>query len=300
MSIIPFSQDPSAKTGTILQVEPLIRRVVAPNPGPYTYTGTCTYIVGHGEVAIIDPGPNDSNHLAALLSATANERITHIAITHTHLDHTAGLTALQEATAAQVVGCAPHFTSRPRNSMENAEAAADLNYAPDMILENGDQITGKGWTLEAVSTPGHTANHLSFALKETKALFSGDHVMAWSTSLVAPPDGSMADYMCALEKLRHRDDRIYWPGHGGPVQSPRRFVRAMLHHRRQREAAIFARIEAGDTHIQAIVQRLYNDISPSLKGAAALSVYAHIENLLDSGKVRTDDIPHLNAHFRVA
>lgn len=298
MSEVPFTQDSSAIAGQVTPVEPLIRRIVAPNPSAFTYTGTCTYIVGSGSVAIIDPGPNDPAHLAALLAATAGERITHIVATHTHIDHTAGIAALQAATGAQIVGCAPHFASRAPNALERAEAAADLAYAPDLVLADGDTIACDNWTLMAIATPGHTANHLAFELRETGAVFSGDHVMAWSTTLVAPPDGSMASYMSALEKLRERDDRIYWPGHGGPVREPRRFVRALLHHRRQREAAILARIEAGDVHIETIVQKLYTGLPPALWGGAALSVFAHIENLLADGKITTDEPPHLRAQFR--
>ena len=297
MSNILSTHDESAIGGTVSYVEPLIRRLIAPNPSAYTYTGTCTYIVGQGKVAIIDPGPKDDAHLAALLKATAGERVAYIFVTHTHLDHTAGVSALQAATGAQVVGCAPHFSARPPNILERAEAAADLTYAPDRVLIDGEAVSGPGWTLTAVATPGHTANHLAFALEETGALFSGDHVMAWSTTLIAPPDGSMVSYMDALEKLRQRNDRIYWPGHGGPVRAPRRFVRALLHHRRQREAAILACIQAGDTHINAIVQKLYTGLAPALQSAAALSVFAHIESLLADGKIKTNEPPHPGARF---
>ncbi|MGV6871299.1 MBL fold metallo-hydrolase [Pseudochelatococcus sp. B33] len=297
MSDIPFSRDETAVPGMVVQVEPLVRRIVAPNPGPYTHTGTCTYLVGGENVAVIDPGPDDAAHLAALLGAAGGGRVSHIVVTHTHRDHTAGIGALQAATGAQVVGCAPHFSARAPNAFERRESAADLGYTPDRVLADGERLAGDGWTLTAVATPGHTANHLAFALEETGALFSGDHVMAWSTTVVAPPDGSMVAYMEALEKLRERDDRIYWPGHGGPVDDPRRYVRALLNHRRQREAAILARIEAGDATIPAIVEKLYAGVDPDLWGGASLSVLAHIESLVAGGLVETEGPVHLDGRF---
>ncbi|MBB3809989.1 MBL fold metallo-hydrolase [Pseudochelatococcus contaminans] len=294
-----FSHDDSVAAGQVVQVEPLVRRVVGPNPGPYTYTGTCTYLVGDDEVAIIDPGPDDPGHLAILLDATAaGRRVSHIVVTHTHRDHTAGVEALRAATGAPVVGCAPHFSARALQVFERNEAAADLDYAPDRVLADGDRVSGKGWTLAAVATPGHTANHLAFALEENGALFSGDHVMAWSTTLVAPPDGSMAAYMAALASLRERDDRIYWPGHGGPVVDPRRYVRGLLSHRRQREASILARIEAGDTTIPEIVDKLYAGIGPELRGGASLSVLAHIESLVADRQVESDGPVRPDGRFR--
>lgn len=297
MDDVSFSRDETVIPGKVVQVEPLVRRVVAPNPGPYTYTGTCTYIVGGENVAVIDPGPDDPAHLAALLGAVGRGRVSHIVVTHTHRDHTAGLAALQAATGAQIVGCAPHFLARQPNAFERLEAAADLDYTPDRTLADGDTVAGDGWTLTAVATPGHTANHLAFALAETGALFSGDHVMAWSTTIVAPPDGSMAAYMATLERLRERDDRVYWPGHGGPVEDPRRYVRGLIRHRRQREASILARIEAGDATIAAIVEKLYAGVDPKLWGAASLSVLAHIESLIDSGLVGSEGPAHLGGRF---
>lgn len=297
MTDISFSRDETVIPGRVVQVESQVRRVVAPNSGPYTYTGTCTYLIGGENVAIIDPGPDDATHLAALLAAVGQGRVSHIVVTHTHRDHTAGVDALRAATGAQVVGCAPHFSARAPNAFEQNEAAADLGYAPDRVLVDGERLEGEGWTLTAVETPGHTANHLAFALEDTGVLFSGDHVMAWSTTLVAPPDGSMSAYMASLEKLRERDDRVYWPGHGGPVQDPRRYVRGLLSHRRQREASILARIEAGDETIAAIVEKLYAGVDPRLWGGASLSVLAHIESLIEDGQVSTDGPVHLGGRF---
>ncbi|MFC0217487.1 MBL fold metallo-hydrolase [Pseudochelatococcus lubricantis] len=297
MSDIPFERDDSAVAGQVSRPEPLVRRVIAPNASAYTYTGTCTYIVGEGDVAIIDPGPDDPAHLARLLDTVKGERVSRIVVTHTHFDHTAGLAALQAATGAEVTGCAPHFAARAPGEAEEIEAAADLAYAPDRVLADGERLSGEGWTLIAVATPGHTANHLAFALEETGALFSGDHVMAWSTTLIAPPDGSMAAYMASLESLRMREDRIYWPGHGGPVRDPRRYVRALLHHRRQREAAILARIEAGDGRIGEIVDKLYTGLAPELRDGAARSVFAHIESLIAEGQVESEGPAHLGGRF---
>ena len=239
----------AARSGVVARVSPLIRRLVAPNPSAFTFTGTCTYIVGEGEVAILDPGPNDDAHLAALLAAVAGERIAYIVVTHTHRDHSSLAGRLRSATGAPIVGARAHV-ARP-GAPAGLDAAHDQTYSPDTAMADGETLDFGGVTLTALATPGHAANHLAFALPQENALFSGDHVMAWSTSVVAPPDGSMSDYMASLEKLRARDDRIYWPGHGGPVTDPNRYVRALISHRKQREAAILARLEAGPATIPA-------------------------------------------------
>lgn len=300
MSDVPFDLDFSTPAGAVVSVSPLVRRIVAGNAGPYTFTGTCSYIVGRGQVAIIDPGPDLPEHRAALLAAVAGETVSHIAVSHTHVDHSPGVPALAAATGAQVVGCGPHRASRDLASGEQdaMEGSGDLAYRPDRELADGDAVAGPGWTLAAVATPGHTANHLAFALPEEKALFTADHVMAWSTTIVAPPDGSMADFMASLDKLRERDDRIYWPGHGGPVREPQRFVRAIISHRRQRETSILARIRSGDRRIPQIVAALYPEIKPALRGAAGMSVFAHLEDLVGRGAVLTDGPPQLDAEYR--
>jgi glyoxylase-like metal-dependent hydrolase (beta-lactamase superfamily II) len=299
---IPFERDPSATPGAVMELSPLVRRIVAGNGGPFTFTGTCSYIVGHGEVAVIDPGPDDPAHLDALLRATEGERVTHIVVTHTHRDHSPLARALKARTGALIVGCAPHHAARALAAEETAvlDASSDKEHAPDRILAEGDRVTGPGWTLAALATPGHTANHLAFALDEEKALFSGDHVMAWSTSIVAPPDGAMAAYMASLSRLLERDDALYWPGHGGPVRNPPRFVRALLQHRRQREASILDRLAAGDRTVREIVPPLYAGLSPALHGAAALSVFAHLEDLVSRGVVVADGPPTLDASYRLA
>jgi glyoxylase-like metal-dependent hydrolase (beta-lactamase superfamily II) len=209
---------------------------------------------------------------------------------------------MKAATGAEIVGCAPHHSARPLFSGEvnSLEASSDKDYAPDRELREGDAVEGPGWTLEALATPGHMANHLAFVLPEEKALFSGDHVMAWSTTVVAPPDGSMSAFMASLDKLKGRDETLYWPGHGGPVQEPRRFVRALIHHRRQREASILNRLKAGDRTIPEIVAAIYQGLNPALVGAAGLSVFAHLEDLAAKGRVIVDGIPALDSEYRLA
>lgn len=271
---IVFERDATTPTGEVAQLSPLVRRVIAGNGGPMTFTGTCSYIVGRGTVAVIDPGPADPAHIACLLAALRGETVSHIVVTHTHRDHSPAVPALQAATGARVVGCGPH---RPSRELAPGEArvldsAADIAFRPDEQMQDGDTIAGPGWSLSAVETPGHTANHLAFTLAEEDTLFSGDHVMAWSTSVIAPPDGAMAAYMASIEKLRGMEHRRYWPGHGGPVSEPQRFLRGLVQHRRQREAAILNRLAAGDEIIAAMVPIIYQGLAPALHGAAALSV----------------------------
>ena len=296
-----FDLDFPAVAGECTAVSPLVRRVVAGNPGPFTFKGTCSYIVGRGRVAVIDPGPDLPEHVDALLAAVRHETVTHIVVSHTHRDHSPAARILKAATGAPIVGCGPHRTARPIGTDEpRLEASGDTEHAPDAELSEGDAIAGPGWTLNVLTTPGHMANHLCFALPEENALFSADHVMAWSTTVVAPPSGSMGDYMASLEKLRGRDEATYWPGHGGPVRDPTRFVRALIHHRRQREASILGRLAAGDRTIPAVVGAVYRGLSPALQRAAGLSVFAHLEDLVARGVVATDGAPALTGEYRLA
>jgi glyoxylase-like metal-dependent hydrolase (beta-lactamase superfamily II) len=299
---LTFDTQPPARIGECVRVSPLVRRIVANNPGPITFTGTCSYIVGSGQVAIIDPGPDLPEHIDALLAAVRGETVTHILVTHTHKDHSPAARAIKAATGARLVGCSPHRSARPLfdGEVNLLETSSDREYAPDQELTDGDVIEGHGWSLGALATPGHMANHLAFSLPDENALFSGDHVMAWSTSVVAPPDGSMSDFMASLDKLRGRDETIYWPGHGGPVREPQRFVRALSHHRRQREVSILNRLAAGDRTIPAIVAAIYQGLKPALIGAAGLSVFAHLEDLVAKGLVATDGIPSLDCEYRLA
>lgn len=266
--------------GRVVEVEPLVRRVLAANPGPFTYTGTQTYIVGHGEVAVIDPGPNEPEHVAALIDAVAGEKVVAILCTHTHRDHSPAAVALTAATGAPVVGCAPLVLDDlgPR-----ADASFDATYAPDRVLGDGEAVRGPGWTLTALATPGHTSNHLCFALEESGALFTGDHVMGWSTTVVSPPDGDMAAYMGSLDRLMARADRVYYPAHGDPVENPQRFVRGLAGHRKQREGQILRLLREGVGHIPTMVERMYVGLDPRLHGAAGRSVLAHLIDLRDRG-----------------
>jgi glyoxylase-like metal-dependent hydrolase (beta-lactamase superfamily II) len=279
---IPFDLRPPGVPDKLVRLSPLVRRITADNPGPMTFTGTCTYVVGAGDVAVIDPGPDSPPHLAALLGALKGEKVRHIVVTHTHRDHSAGAGALKAATGAEIVGCAPYIAAEDGGS-SSFEAAHDPTYRPDRILAEGDEIAGPGYVLKAVATPGHTGNHLAFALSDERALFSGDHVMAWATSVVIPPDGKMGDYMASLEKLLARDDVQYWPGHGGGLAEPQRMVRALLHHRRLREAAILAALERGPADIPTLVAALYQGLDPRLRTAAGLSVLAHLRDLRERG-----------------
>ena len=261
----------------LTRLSPLVRRLVAPNASPFTFNGTCTYIVGEGAVAIVDPGPDDDSHFSALLAAVEGKRVETILVTHTHRDHSAGVKRLRAATGARVVGAAP-FTPIG-DGAAGLDSAHDRDYSPDAILADGEGLHGAGYSIEAVATPGHCSNHLCFALPEEGALFSGDHVMAWSTSVVAPPDGSMRAYMASLEKLRGRAETVYWPGHGGPVVEPQRYLRALIHHRRQREASILSALADGPQTIPDLVAKVYVGISPALTRAAGLSTLAHLEDL---------------------
>ena len=291
-----FEAPPQAPHDESLRVSPLISRLIANNPSPFTATGTCSYLVGEAELAIVDPGPLDEAHIAALLQAAAGRRIAHILVTHTHRDHAPAAARLRQASGAPILGARPY---QPHTGATGGglDAAHDLSYAPDHVLADGEIVEGRGYTIETVATPGHAANHLCFALREENALFSGDHVMGWSTSIVAPPDGSMGDYMASLDKLRARGETIFWPGHGGPVREPQRWMRALAHHRRQREAAILRRVEAGDSNVADIVARVYENLNPALVDAASLSTLAHLEHLVAAGRIAMAGELGLSAWF---
>nr|WP_305957822.1 MBL fold metallo-hydrolase [Aurantiacibacter sp. 219JJ12-13]MDP5261208.1 MBL fold metallo-hydrolase [Aurantiacibacter sp. 219JJ12-13] len=276
-------------TGEVERLEPLVARVLAPNASPFTFTGTQTYLVGGKEgLAVIDPGPDDPAHLLALQSAIGDATVRAIMCTHTHRDHSPAARPLAEATGAPIVGCAPlHLHSdAPR-----VDAPFDQTYEPDRVMEDGEAMTGPGWTLRAIATPGHTSNHLCFALEESGALFTGDHVMGWSTSVVVPPDGDMADYMASLARLHEREDRIYYPAHGPAVEKPRQLVRGMIGHRRQRERQITRLLSEEARSIEALVPVMYKGVPEKLWPAAAQSVHAHLIDLEQRGEVQeTEDI----------
>ncbi|WP_022681895.1 MBL fold metallo-hydrolase [Sphingobium bisphenolivorans] len=264
-------------TGALMQLSPLVGRVLAPNPSAFTYTGTQTYLVGRDDVAVIDPGPDGPEHLAALLAAIGSRPVKAIVCTHTHRDHSPAARPLSERTGAPIIGCAPLTLD---DDGPRADAAFDASYRPDRVLADGEQIGGDGWTIEAVATPGHTSNHLCFALGEEAALFTGDHVMGWSTSVVSPPDGDMAAYMNSMQRLLDREDAIYYPAHGDPVEHPRRLVRGMMGHRKQREGQILRFLERnGESSIPEMVADMYRGVDPRLHSAAGRSVLAHLIDL---------------------
>ena len=276
--------------GVARELAPGVARLVANNPGPFTFKGTNTYLVGVGkDLVLIDPGPEDAAHRDAVLAAIGSRQVSHILITHTHRDHVDGLPALIAATGAKTAG----FGRRaPRPGVKRTSASGgeyvDQDFVPDVQLQHGGRLAGDGWAFTALHTPGHAPDHLSFELEGTGVLFSGDHVMGWNTSVVAPPEGSMADYLRSLELLGERADRVYFPGHGGRVVEPQRLVKAFLLHRRMREQAILDCIRSGTNTVRTIVPAIYRDLDPRLINAASLSVLAHVEHLISRGLVRCD------------
>ena len=262
--------------GTPEPLEPGVQRLTAPNPSAYTATGTQTYIVGERELAVIDPGPAESAHIEAILRVAAGRTVSTILCTHTHRDHSPAAVLLKVATGAAIIGCAALSLDDvgPR-----ADAAFDTDYVPDRVLGDGERVSGDGWTLTAIATPGHTSNHLAFQLDGTGALFTGDHVMGFATSVVSPPDGDMGAYMASLDKLLRRDDRVYYPGHGPAVTNPQRLVRGMMGHRKQREGQILRLLRESEADIAGLVARMYVGLDPRLVGAAGRSVLAHLIDL---------------------
>jgi glyoxylase-like metal-dependent hydrolase (beta-lactamase superfamily II) len=261
-----------------------------------------SYIVGKGKVAIIDPGPDDEAHAAALLDAVRGETVSHILVTHTHRDHSPNTTRIKAATGALVYAEGPHRASRPRYESEkhNPESGADRDFKPDIAVRDGETIEGSGWALQAVATPGHTANHLAFAWPDRKMLFVGDHVMGWSTSIVAPPDGSMVDYMASLERLTNRNEDLYFSGHGPEIPEAQRYVRFLIRHRQAREASILHRLAKGEADIPTMVRAIYIGIDPRLTTAAGYSVLAHLEDMVARGIVATDGDPVIGGTYRLA
>lgn len=299
---IPFRRDFEVVYGAVEQLSPLIRRIVACNPSPFTFKGTGTYIVGRGRVAVIDPGPDLAEHVEALLAAIRGETVTHILITHTHLDHSPAAAAVKRATGAQTYGFGPHGSGRAEDRLGVGgvtEEGGDHAFSPDVVLRDGDVVNGESWHLAAVETPGHTSNHLCFALREERTLFSGDHVMGWSTSVIAPPDGDMAAYRRSLAKLLERDDAVYWPTHGPAIIDPQPYVAAFMAHRQERADEILRRLAAGDEAIDDIVTSVYVGLDPRLRAAAARSVLAHLIELVEAGQVVSDGPPALAARYRL-
>lgn len=294
---IAFVRDMDFEFGEPQQVSPLIRRVVANNPGPFTFRGTGVYIVGRGEVAVVDPGPDDETHVEALKRAIAGERVTHIFVTHRHLDHSPAARPLATATGAKIYasGIAPKF------SMDDfvAEAGDDLGFRPDVVIKDGEIFSGPGWTLEGVFTPGHTSDHMCLALREENALFCGDHIMGWSTTVVSPPDGDMDAYLASLDKVQARGFSTLWPTHGPPVAEVRAFIQSYIDHRLDREAQIIAQLRDGKTRIMDMVPVMYADVDQRLYPAAAHSVLAHLIRLINLGRVTSDGSPGIQSEYHL-
>ena len=298
MAAIPFRRELAFEYGVASLVAPDIRRVVANNPSAFTLYGTGTYIVGRGNVAVIDPGPADQTHIDALLRATTGERITHMVVTHTHRDHSPGCQLLAAHTDAKTYGFGPHgagrrYAGEAGGRQPQVEEGGDTDFEPEVVLRDGDTIDGDGWSLDCVHTPGHTSNHLCFAFRSPDApsdrvLFTGDHVMGWSTSVISPPDGDMASYMASLDRLLARDDTVYWPTHGPAIEDPKPHVRAFIAHRRERERQIRDALAAGPQRIADLVPRLYAGVDPRLHPAAARSMFAAMALLVERGEVVHD------------
>jgi glyoxylase-like metal-dependent hydrolase (beta-lactamase superfamily II) len=299
---VPFDKSFDLEPDKVREIAPQVRAVVANNPGPFTFKGTMSYIIGRGKVAILDPGPDDDAHIGALLDAVRGETVSHIFVTHTHRDHSPAAPKVKAATGAKVFAQGPHRLARPLHIGETRrlDASADMDFRPDIALADGEVVSGDGWTLEAITTPGHTANHMAFAFKEADLVFAGDHVMAWSTTIVAPPDGAMSDYMASLHKLAARTEPLYLCGHGAPVRDAPRYVQFLIRHRQGREASILHRLGKGSADIPTLVKAVYIGLDARLTGAAALSTLAHLEDLAARGVVLTDGPPSIAGSYRLA
>ncbi|MBX9843937.1 MAG: MBL fold metallo-hydrolase [Xanthobacteraceae bacterium] len=299
---IPYDKNFALTPGKVDEPMPGVRRILCNNPSPFTFKGTISYIVGRGKVAIIDPGPDDPAHNAALLDAVRGETVTHIFVTHTHRDHSPGVPAIKKATGATVLAEGPHRPARPLHVGDGPrlESSNDTDFKPDRALADGEVVQGSGWTIEAITTPGHTANHMAYAFREAGIVFAGDHVMAWSTPVVSPPDGSMGDYMASLQKLAKRSEQVYFPGHGDAVRNAPRFVAAYILHRKAREASILNRLAKGETDIPDLVGSIYANLDPRLVKAAGMSVLAHLEDLVARGEAATNGPPSIQGRYRLA
>ncbi|NOX49505.1 MAG: MBL fold metallo-hydrolase [Gammaproteobacteria bacterium] len=296
---IPFRRELKFSYGQAEQIAPGIRRVIANNPSPFTLYGTGTYILGTGEVAVIDPGPADSEHIQAILNALEGERISHVLVTHTHMDHSPGCRILKEHCDAPTYAYGPHGAGKIEQGVP-VEEGGDMEFNPDEQVRHGDIIQGGDWSVECVYTPGHTSNHMCFALRENKVLFTGDHVMGWSTSIISPPDGDMSDYMNSLELLLKRDDVAYWPTHGPIIDDPKAHVQAFIDHRREREVQIFRCLDEGIVNINEMVPAMYKDTPEFMYPAAARSVLAAMQYMVSRGEVTSSDGITLDAQYQRA
>lgn len=296
---IPYRRQLEFEYGQAVTLAPGIRRVIANNPGPFTFHGTGTYILGTGEVAVVDPGPDDQDHIDAILGALEGESISHILVTHTHMDHSPGCRKLQAACNAPTYAYGPHGAGKIEQGI-SVEEGGDMEFEPDHVVRHGDIIHGSDWSVECVYTPGHTSNHMCFALQQQNALFTGDHVMGWSTSIVSPPDGDMSDYLDSLDLLLQRDDQVYWPTHGPCIDEPKAHVRAFIQHRQEREQQIIDCIEQGIFKIGEMVPAMYHDTPEFMYPAAARSVLAAMDNLVKKRRVTLASGSGLEGEYRLA
>ena len=296
---IPFQRHDEFEYGKIQDVSPLIRRIVANNPSKFTFHGTGTYIVGRGHVAVIDPGPRLDSHISAIVDSLAAETITHILVTHTHSDHSPAARPLQSVCGAPIYGFRNPANQTGAQTGDRVEEDVDRSFTPDVAVTDGDVIQGQGWRIECVHTPGHMSNHVCYRLLDEKALFSGDHVMGWSTSVIIPPDGSMSHYVESLRMLLASDDQIYYPTHGPPIPEPDDFVRALIAHRQEREDQIVACLHGGATSVREMVPIVYRDTDVSLHAAAARSLLATVIKLWEQGTVECEGVPGLDSGFRL-
>jgi len=294
---IPFVREMDFEYGQLQQIAPGLRRMVVNNPGGFTYYGTNTYVVGSGAVAVIDPGPRNPEHFEALASALAGEQVSHILLTHTHMDHSPGAAALKAWSGAKTYAHGPHGSGKIEDGIE-IEEGGDMDFVPDVLLRHGDSISGSDWQLECVYTPGHTSNHMCFALPDKAGLITGDHVMGWSTSVIAPPDGDMQDYLDSLELLVSRADKVLWPAHGDAIREPVVFLQAFIAHRYERERQISQCIERGVCEIPAMVKVMYKDVDPRLHAPAAMSVLAHLQHMYAAGQVSCDGEAGIGSVYR--
>ena len=296
---IPFRRELDFTYGEVAEVAPGIRRIIAENPSPFTLYGTGTYVIGHGEVAVIDPGPADAAHIDLLLDGIAGETVSHILVTHTHMDHSPGSRLLQARTDAKTYAYGPHGAGKLEQGVP-VEEGGDLDFQPDQLLSDGEILRGGDWSVQCVYTPGHTSNHMCYQLREQRALFTGDHVMGWSTSIVSPPDGDMAAYIASLEKLLPRDDLVYWPTHGPSIEDPKPHVRAFIAHRQAREKQVLACVRQGVRRIEDMVPQMYAELPEFMYPAAARSVLASVVHLVEKGRLRTDGEVQLAARYWLA
>jgi len=294
--VISYRHEPPVEYGVAHTLSPMIRRIVARNPSAFTYHGTGTYVIGRGNVAIVDPGPALVEHIDAVMLALKDERITHQLVTHTHMDHSPATRLLGERTGAPTYGYGPHGEGRFERGAK-VEAGGDMKFVPDTALRHGDIVEGDGWSVEVVHTPGHCSNHLCFQVQGERALLTGDHVMGWSTSVISPPDGDMGDYLSSLRMLLERDDSVLLPAHGPAIDDPKAFVSAFIEHRLQREAQIVACLKDGLVRIADMVPRMYQGLPTTLHGAAARSVFAHVLHMQDKGMLKVDGEPRLTDAF---